>query len=61
MYSRGEYKQKEPISLMSKTMDKVLTDDVAQLILQNQLLSPMFRTLVSKLNVLKENDERSFA
>ena len=44
----------EPISLMSNMMAKVLTNDNTQLILQNQLLSHMFGTLVSKPTVLKE-------
>ena len=60
IYSRGKYRQKEPISLIPKTLAKVLTDDIAQLILQNQLLSPMFRTLVSKLTVLKESSNYVF-
>ena len=45
---------------MPKTMAKVLTDDIVQMILQNQLLSPMFRTLVSKLTVLKESSDFVF-
>ena len=50
----------EPISLMSNMMAKVLTNDNTQLILQNQLLSHMFGTLVSKLTVHKERSNFVF-
>ena len=60
IYSRCKYKRMEPISHMSNMMAKVLTNDNTQLILQNQLLSHMFGTLVSKLTVLKERSNFVF-